>query len=70
MLFHVRRQLRPARGNSFYRDRSDRYTGTLCGAEPTSYDALWRDRNRVKMWTHPEHGEMIPCPECLNGRDR
>lgn len=64
MIFHVRLQLRPRGGSQFYRDRSERPAATFCGAPLTSYDAPWADRNRLRPWIHPEHGEMVPCEAC------
>ena len=61
MTFHVRRPLKRARGNSFYRDTSDRYNGTFCGAEPTSYDVPWRAK------AAPFLGRL-PCAACLAAR--
>ena len=69
-IYHVRRRLRRARGNQFYRDRSDRGRGTFCGAPETGYDAAWAERKRAKAWDHPELGRFEPCPACLEAIER
>jgi hypothetical protein len=65
MIFHIRKQLKPARGNMWYRDKSDRCRGTICGAPVDEYNQSWSDRLRVRPWVHPDHGQMTPCPVCV-----
>lgn len=69
MIYHILKQLRPERGDQYYRDKSNRGRGTICGINmeeiPNSYSLAWSDRKRVGRWIHPEHGVMIPCPKCV-----
>ena len=65
--FHIRRKLPRKGGNQWYKTRVDnRVVSTHCGEEPTEYDAA--PRGKAEPWTHPKHGEMQPCSECLKQR--
>jgi len=64
-IYHIRQALERNRGNSFYRDKSNRYNGTVCGAPATNMDAGWGERKRVGGWDHPERGRFEPCPVCV-----
>lgn len=70
MIYHILKQARPQRGNQWYRDKSFRGRGTLCGIPsdeiPNSYSLSWSDRTRAAEWTHPEYGKMTPCPYCMD----
>lgn len=65
LTYHVRRRLRRARGNQFYRDRSYRGMGTFCGANETQHDRDWAERNRVKPWRAPNGMLQTPCEACV-----
>jgi hypothetical protein len=60
-IFHIRRQLKKARGNQFYRNKSCRFNGTYCGGEPTSYDIGWKDKAEP-------FNDITPCAECIRMR--
>lgn len=55
-IYHIRKPLRPSRGNQFYRDKSDRGQGTYCGA-PEGYKDIpnkwkpqtWNDGNMKQL---------------------
>jgi len=41
---------------------------TMCGAEPTCYDAGWRDT--VRRWISPQTGILYyPCEPCVRLRE-
>ena len=61
MTFHIRRPMGRNRGGSFYKDRSDRYRGTFCGADPTECDITHREK--AVAWKQNE-----PCADCIAER--
>jgi hypothetical protein len=64
MIMHIRRPLRAARGNQFYRDKSDRGQGTYCGAAETAYDIPASER---KPLGYEIDGRTV-CAHCLKER--
>jgi hypothetical protein len=67
VIFYIRRALRPAGGNQWYKDRSDRGQGTYCGAPETAYDVPHRDRNRAE--SYQLDGREL-CPACRDIREQ
>ena len=65
-MMHIRKQLIKARGNQFYRDKSNRGNGNLCGSPETSYDIPWKDRNKAKDY---EIAGRTVCPICLDKKE-
>lgn len=68
-IFHIRHQLPKSRSTNFYLDRTVRYRGVVCGAEPTEFDVRFKDPGRP--WVREPRfnsEEMIPCPACLKAR--
>lgn len=61
VVYHIRRRLPRAGGNSFYRNRAIRYAGTFCGGAPTSFDGDWRSK------AEPCDGR-VACSECVRIR--
>ena len=59
--YHIRRPLRPARGNQFYRDESDRGRGTYCKAPETDHDISHRDKARPWVVGGVDYE---PCADC------
>ena len=56
-IFHIRRPLRRAGGNQFYRDKSNRGQGTYCGKPETAYD-VDKVRDAVPF------NNRTPCADC------
>ena len=67
-IFHIRRRLRKARGNSFYKDYSDRGRGTFCGAPETEFDIAWAERNRARDY-ELNGAQHVACESCKRARD-
>jgi len=55
---HIRKQLPKRGGNQFYKAAPPKACATLCGAEPTSDDLAWGQRNH--KWTREN-----ACPACV-----
>jgi len=65
VIYHIRRRLRPARSNQWYRDKSDRGQGTFCGAPEGYFDVA--HNNKAPLWSL-EQVKYEPCAECLRIR--
>ncbi len=62
--YHIRRQLKKARGNQFYRDRTNRSNGTYCGipeTEMTDHDIRWNDKSLP-------FEDWVACGQCVKAR--
>ena len=59
---HIRERLTRLGGNSFYRDRHERKTSTLCGVPGTSSD--WGIHTATAK-KHAKLAEAQCCPACL-----
>lgn len=59
--YHIRKPLKKV-GRPGYRNPGnvERANGTLCGAEMTTIDTAWKDRNRCDTF-----GNYVPCPKCI-----
>jgi len=57
-IFHIRNKLKKYRGSQWYKDNSDRYNGTVCGADPTDKDIMWH-------WKPKKWDKWEPCKKCL-----
>ena len=73
IIYHIRHRLTPRGGNQFYRDKRVREVATLCGAEPTEYDAGWREK--AEEWTGCQNNAnpgatFVPCEECKKKRSQ
>lgn len=63
VIYHIRKPLKTQRGNQFYKDRSDRGRGTLCGAAETSFDIPYS--NPAPAWD-----KYAPCGKCIMARSQ
>lgn len=66
VIYHIRRPLRRARGNSFYRDKSDRGQRTFCGASETLCDCA--HRSLAVIWIDYNGCVHMPCLDCVSIR--
>jgi hypothetical protein len=73
---HYMKREKPLRGNSFYRDRSERkFPGLFCGAELPRFESdsplfsfvPWNHKNEA--WTNAAGVEFLPCPACVAKRN-
>ena len=64
-IYHIRKPLRRARGNQYYRDDSNRGQGTYCGASETEFDIPHRDK--AVTW-FGKNGAYAACVKCIMAR--
>lgn len=62
--FHIRKQLAKRGGNQFYRDRSIREAGTLCG-EPVTINDIPFKGTVDRSWLANHFPGFEPCSKCL-----